>query len=66
MPKRWVKRLWGEGTQSIPALADSFEVSTAAMRFRLDQLGVQGAHPTLRRVTSYQRFKVYRPLEVAA
>jgi Zn-dependent peptidase ImmA (M78 family) len=66
MPKRWVKRLWGEGTQSIPALADSFEVSTAALRFRLDQLGVREPTPRCGGVTSYQRFKVYRPVEVAA
>jgi len=40
MPKRWVKRLWGERMQSITELARTFGVSTQAMRYRLNQLGL--------------------------
>jgi predicted transcriptional regulator len=38
MPKRLVKRLWGEGVQDTPTLARRFGVSMAAMRWRLDEL----------------------------
>lgn len=40
MPKRLVVRLWGQGVQDIEVLADQFEVSTAAMRVRLAQIGL--------------------------
>jgi Zn-dependent peptidase ImmA (M78 family) len=40
MQKRWVKRLWGERMQSITELARTFGVSTQAMRYRLNQLGL--------------------------
>jgi hypothetical protein len=40
MPKRWVKRYWGNGTQDIAALAWHFEVSPQAMRYRLTELGL--------------------------
>jgi Zn-dependent peptidase ImmA (M78 family) len=40
MPKRVVKRLWFEGPQSIERMADKLRVSPAAVRYRLDQLGV--------------------------
>jgi Zn-dependent peptidase ImmA (M78 family) len=40
MPKRVVKRLWCEGPQSIECLADRLRVSPAALRYRLDQLGL--------------------------
>lgn len=40
MPKRVVKRLWFEGPQSIERLADKLQVSPAAVRYRLDQLGL--------------------------
>jgi Zn-dependent peptidase ImmA (M78 family) len=40
MPKRIVKRLWGEGHQDIGKLADMLQVSPAALRYRLDQLGL--------------------------
>ena len=40
MPKRVIKRLWYGGPQSIDALADTLEVSPAAVRYRLDQLGL--------------------------
>ncbi len=40
MPKRTVKRLWFQGPQDIIALAKTLRVSPAAMRYRLDQLGL--------------------------
>jgi hypothetical protein len=40
MPRRWVKRLWGEGHQSIDDLAAIFDVSKRAMEVRLEQLGL--------------------------
>lgn len=38
MPKRLIKRAWGEGLQDIPALARHFNVSAKAMRWRIDEL----------------------------
>jgi Zn-dependent peptidase ImmA (M78 family) len=40
MPKRVVKRLWCAGPQSVEALAARLQVSPAALRYRLDQLGL--------------------------
>ena len=40
MPKRVVKRLWGEQHQDIGHLADMLQVSPAALQYRLDQLGL--------------------------
>jgi Zn-dependent peptidase ImmA (M78 family) len=40
MPKRVVKSLWYQGNQNIPLLAETLRVSTRAIRFRLDQLGL--------------------------
>lgn len=40
MPKRVVKRLWGERHQDIVLLAETLHVSPAALRYRLDQLGL--------------------------
>lgn len=40
MPKMYVKRHWGCGPRSITSMAKLFNVSPAAMRFRLDQLGL--------------------------
>jgi Zn-dependent peptidase ImmA (M78 family) len=40
MPKRVVKRLWFQPAQNIAALAGTLRVSTAALRYRLDQLGL--------------------------
>jgi Zn-dependent peptidase ImmA (M78 family) len=40
MPKRVVKRLWFEGPQDIEHLAERLRVSPAALRYRLDQLGL--------------------------
>ena len=40
MPKRVVKRLWCQRRQDIATLADLLQVSPAALRYRLDQLGL--------------------------
>jgi len=40
MPKRVVKRLWGEQHQDIGHLANMLRVSPAALQYRLDQLGL--------------------------
>jgi Zn-dependent peptidase ImmA (M78 family) len=40
MPKRLVKRAWGEGHQRVSELSDLFEVSPRAMKIRLEQLGL--------------------------
>lgn len=40
MPKRWVKRSWGDGRQRISELSELFDVSPQAMRVRLEHLGL--------------------------
>ncbi len=40
MPKKVVKRLWYQGNQNIVQLAQTLFVSTRALHFRLDQLGL--------------------------
>lgn len=40
MPKRVVKRLWCQGNQNLVELAATLFVSTRALRFRLEQLGL--------------------------
>lgn len=40
MPKRVVKRLWGQGLQQPTGLAEAFGVSEIAMRYRLEQIGL--------------------------
>lgn len=45
MPRPWVKRAWTTGTQHLPDLADRFEVSQAAMKVRLSQLGLTEPQP---------------------
>jgi predicted transcriptional regulator len=40
MPKRVVKRLWCQPGQDIATLAEQLKVSPAALRYRLDQLGL--------------------------
>jgi Zn-dependent peptidase ImmA (M78 family) len=40
MPKRVVKRLWGEQHQNVAELAEMLQVSPAALRYRLDQIGL--------------------------
>jgi Zn-dependent peptidase ImmA (M78 family) len=45
MPKRLVKRAWGEGIQRLNDLADLFDVSPQAMSVRLAQLGLTEPRP---------------------
>ena len=40
MPRLWVKRAWRNGEQSRRALSERFDVSPAAMTFRLQQIGL--------------------------
>jgi len=40
MPKRVVKRLWCQGNQNLVELAKTLFVSTRALHYRLDQLGL--------------------------
>lgn len=40
MPRPWLKRSWASGTQDLRSLAREFEVSRAAMRVRLLQVGL--------------------------
>ncbi len=40
MPKRVVKRIWYQGPQDVARLADLLRISPAALRYRLDQLGL--------------------------
>jgi len=66
MPKRWVKRYWGEGIQTMTGLADRFGVSTQAMRYRLLQLGLIDTPPRCR-TPRYQTGQTWRArMEVAA
>jgi hypothetical protein len=51
MPKRLVKRLWGQGVQHPRELAAAFDVSDVAMRYRLQQLGL--TEPYARRHASH-------------
>ena len=46
MPRSWVRRHWENGPQDIAVLARRFQVSTAAMRIRLSQVGLTGVHRT--------------------
>jgi hypothetical protein len=48
MPKAWVKRLWGQGMQDTATLARHFYVSRAAMRWRIDELGLGRSNDTHR------------------
>ncbi len=45
MPRPWVKRLWGEGTQELRLLAAHFDVSQQAMLIRLQHLGLMRPLP---------------------
>jgi Zn-dependent peptidase ImmA (M78 family) len=40
MPRAWVKRAWSNGIQEEDELAELFDVSHAAMRYRLRALGL--------------------------
>lgn len=45
MPKRWLLSDWTNGRQNIERLAARYHVSRAAMRVRLDQLGLLAPTP---------------------
>lgn len=45
MPRRLVKRAWGDGTQRLTDLAELFEVSPRAMSVRLAQIGLTDPLP---------------------
>jgi Zn-dependent peptidase ImmA (M78 family) len=45
MPKRLIKKAWGEGVQDPRALARMFNVSVAAMRWRVDELWLDRVEP---------------------
>ena len=71
MPKRHVKRLWGEGARDAVTLAEHFLVSPRAMEVRLSQLGLveprQRCWPDVRDGRHYNRpLPVPRSLGLAA
>jgi Zn-dependent peptidase ImmA (M78 family) len=71
MPKRHVKRLWGEGARDAATLAEHFQVSPRAMEVRLSQLGLvegrQRCWPDVRDGRHYNRpLPVTRSLGLAA
>lgn len=45
IPRPWLKRAWGEGLQSLSALANHFQVSEAAVLVRLNQTGLARSAP---------------------
>lgn len=45
MPRPWVKRVYCGGLQTLPALAQAFGVSQAAMKVRLSQIGLTPPGP---------------------
>ena len=55
MPKRVVKGLWCQGHQNIIELAAKLQVSPAALRYRLDQLGLTDRAPRCYRPTNVAR-----------
>jgi Zn-dependent peptidase ImmA (M78 family) len=52
MPKRVVTRLWCQGNQNLVELAETLFVSTRALRYRLEQLGLLEPEPRCRSGTS--------------
>jgi Zn-dependent peptidase ImmA (M78 family) len=42
MPKRLIKRAWGEGHQRVSELSDLFDVSPRAMKIRLEHTWPRG------------------------
>ena len=60
MPKRVVKRLWGEGHQDVTGLSETLQVSPAALRYRLDQLGLTERQPRCARPSPIKRLALAR------
>jgi predicted transcriptional regulator len=58
MPKRLIYRAWGDGLQDTQALARHFNVSVAAMRWRLDEL-------RLDELEASPRYRIRQPLRTA-
>jgi Zn-dependent peptidase ImmA (M78 family) len=52
MPKRVIKSLWYQGQQNIGQLAQTLQVSPAALRYRLNQLGLTDPPPRCHRPTN--------------
>jgi hypothetical protein len=59
MPKRLVKRLWGQGMQHPRLLAAAFGVSDVAMRYRLQQLGLTERYARCTRHRSSPSPRIY-------
>ena len=66
MPKRDLKRVWGEGLQNLSALSEMFAVSPPAMARRLQHLGLRQQAPTRRTPPTVRRpghyFRTRTPL----
>lgn len=59
MPKRLIYRAWGEGIQDARTLARYFNVSAAAMRWRLDELRLDELEASPRYRTRQSRLTAY-------
>ena len=59
MPRSWVKRAWGSGTQDVATLARRFNVSTKAMTMRLEHLNLA---PARQRCPDFQPVAARNPL----
>lgn len=66
MPKRTVKRRWCEGPQVVETLAAELRVSPAALRYRLDQLGLTERSRRCALPTRAVRLPAIRPARAAA
>ena len=67
MPKRVVKRLWCQGIQNIDELSNLLRVSPAAVRYRVDQLGLTDRparcdNHTHRNVAARRRVRLAAPV----
>jgi Zn-dependent peptidase ImmA (M78 family) len=58
MPKRIVKSLWFQGPQSTEHLVERLQVSPAAVRYRLDQLGLTERRTRCADRTTYLRARL--------
>jgi Zn-dependent peptidase ImmA (M78 family) len=52
MPRPWVKRAWGNGTQDVGRLAAQFDVSPEAMAVRLQRIGLVDRRSSRHRVAA--------------
>jgi predicted ArsR family transcriptional regulator len=65
MPKRIVKSLWFQGPQRTEHLVECLQVSPAAVRYRLDQLGLTERRTRCADRPTYLRAAVGRPRQGA-